>query len=306
MAGAGIASAQVHGSSDRQGAHPNTGRMEPQNLTATIFHLLGINPGSTFTDPGGRPLLVTQGSPIAPILGDAPITQARREPGGSLAMVPIYNEDLLLDTDFSRPSVQLQPTRPGRRLQGWQTALPGVLSVWLEGGHARIGIRPTDSPRSTPAASTPAPTFLAQELRNPRAGRFTFSAWVDGHAASSEDWDAFLEQFRCRLVIFGYTSLSKDPTPGKIREFASASFRPRFSESSQSAGANTIQTPSRVSARLRSQDDNANELGNGVGVAIVVEPITNVSKFRPVEASLRIARVELTFDARPRNDDVVV
>src|SRR5437870_5462797 len=42
LAGAGIRAAQVIGSSDRNGAYPKTAKMEPQDLTATLFHLLGI------------------------------------------------------------------------------------------------------------------------------------------------------------------------------------------------------------------------------------------------------------------------
>jgi hypothetical protein len=280
MAGAGIAGAQVYGASDKRGAYPTRGRMEPQDLTATIFHLIGIDPGSTFLDPAGRPLLVTRGTPIAPILGDAPATGERRESGGSLAMVPAYNQDLLLDADFTRLAAIL-PVQPGRRLQGWQ----GSPTVRLERGEARIG------------PSHPTPAFLAQTLRNPRAGRFTFSAWIRGGGASADDWDAFLERHRCRLVIFGYTTLGKDPTPGKTIEFASAPFRPTFG---------AIGERFSVSARLRSQDDGANELRKGVGVAIVVEPIASASRSTPDEAFLGLSRVTLSFDPRPRNDDVVV
>jgi hypothetical protein len=118
-------------------------------------------------------------------------------------------------------------------------------------------------------------------------------------------------------VIFGYSSLGKDPTPGKTIEFASASFRPRFSDkgdlrSAVSAGSGAPRRTRAadqsftVSARLRSQDDGARELSKGVGVAVVVEPVAVSAQFSPTEAFLRIHRVEIAFDPRPRNDDVVV
>ena len=43
LAGAGISGGQVYGSSDVNGAYPRTGRVLPQELAATIFHLLGID-----------------------------------------------------------------------------------------------------------------------------------------------------------------------------------------------------------------------------------------------------------------------
>jgi len=148
-----------------------------------------------------------------------------------------------------------------------------------------------------PPGGAAAPPFLAQELRNPRAGRFTFSAWIDGDGASDQAWNAFLERHRCRLVIFGYSNLGKDPTPGKTIEFASAPFRPSFRANPQRFS---------VSARLRSQDGNARELSKGIGVAVVVEPAAGAPQAPPIEAYLRISRVEIAFDPRPRNDDVVV
>ena len=38
--GAGISGARVYGSSDKHGAYPRDGRIEPQELTATILHEL--------------------------------------------------------------------------------------------------------------------------------------------------------------------------------------------------------------------------------------------------------------------------
>ena len=79
MAGAGISAGQVYGSSDRNGAYPLTGRVEPQDLTATILHLLGIGHEALFADRFGRPLRATEGEPIQALLSTrtAPTTAAR-------------------------------------------------------------------------------------------------------------------------------------------------------------------------------------------------------------------------------------
>ncbi|MDB5389763.1 MAG: hypothetical protein JWM11_5409 [Planctomycetaceae bacterium] len=68
MAGAGIKRGQVYGASDKTGAYPATDRVRPQDLTATILHLLGIGHEATFPDRTGRPFRVTEGEPISGIL----------------------------------------------------------------------------------------------------------------------------------------------------------------------------------------------------------------------------------------------
>ena len=50
VAGAGIGGGQVIGASDQQGAYPISRPIRPQDLAATIFHLLGINPAGEFVD----------------------------------------------------------------------------------------------------------------------------------------------------------------------------------------------------------------------------------------------------------------
>ena len=44
LAGGGVRGGQVYGSSDRLAAYPKDGRVPPQDLTATVFHCLGIPP----------------------------------------------------------------------------------------------------------------------------------------------------------------------------------------------------------------------------------------------------------------------
>jgi hypothetical protein len=55
----------VLGSSDRSAAYPATHPVSPADVAATIFHCLGIDPRAHVTDQQGRPLVVSQGNPIA-------------------------------------------------------------------------------------------------------------------------------------------------------------------------------------------------------------------------------------------------
>lgn len=67
MAGGGVRGGTVFGQSDRQGAFPLDGRVEPQDLNATIYHLLGYAPETEIHDRFGRPLAISNGRPIEAI-----------------------------------------------------------------------------------------------------------------------------------------------------------------------------------------------------------------------------------------------
>ena len=56
LAGGGVRGGQVLGSSDKIGGLPREGRVQPQDLTATIFHCLGYPPHTEIHDTLGRPL----------------------------------------------------------------------------------------------------------------------------------------------------------------------------------------------------------------------------------------------------------
>jgi uncharacterized protein (DUF1501 family) len=64
FAGAGIRGGVVHGSSDRTAAYPATQPVTPEDLAATIYHLLGIDRRTTLTGPLGRPLVLCDGEPL--------------------------------------------------------------------------------------------------------------------------------------------------------------------------------------------------------------------------------------------------
>jgi hypothetical protein len=68
LAGGGVQGGSVYGASDRQGAYPIEGRIEPQDLTATVYHCLGFSPSTEIHDKLGRPLAISKGNPISAIL----------------------------------------------------------------------------------------------------------------------------------------------------------------------------------------------------------------------------------------------
>lgn len=68
LAGAGIRGGVAYGASDAIGAYPASGRVLPQDLTATILTCLGIDPRTEIHDTVGRPLPLSTGEVIAPIL----------------------------------------------------------------------------------------------------------------------------------------------------------------------------------------------------------------------------------------------
>src|SRR5262245_27144625 len=119
LAGAGISGARVYGSSDKHGAYPRDGRFEPQDLSATILHLLGVGHAATFPDLSGRPQHATLGERLFDLLGDRPATSERAAPQGNLALVPPYTKEALLNRGFEEP-YPLTAIGSGKRIKGWQ------------------------------------------------------------------------------------------------------------------------------------------------------------------------------------------
>ena len=64
LAGGGVHGGQVIGSSDKIGGRPRDGRRQPQDLTATLFHSLGLEPHTEIRDTLGRPLVISRGEVI--------------------------------------------------------------------------------------------------------------------------------------------------------------------------------------------------------------------------------------------------
>lgn len=68
LAGGGIRGGLVHGSSDSIGGHPRDDRVQPWDLSATVFHSLGFGVETTINDAFGRPLALSKGEVIRPIV----------------------------------------------------------------------------------------------------------------------------------------------------------------------------------------------------------------------------------------------
>jgi hypothetical protein len=64
LAGAGIRGGQVLGASDRTAAHPARRPVSPDDLAATIYHALGIDPHTPVRDALSRPLPLSDGQPL--------------------------------------------------------------------------------------------------------------------------------------------------------------------------------------------------------------------------------------------------
>ena len=72
MAGGGMNTGQVIGATDKDGGHPVERPVKFQEVFATLYHCIGIDPTrTTITDPTGRPhYLVDSGNrPIAELVG---------------------------------------------------------------------------------------------------------------------------------------------------------------------------------------------------------------------------------------------
>jgi uncharacterized protein (DUF1501 family) len=69
FAGGGVRGGQVIGASDRIAAYPATAPISPGDLSATIYHALGIDHHQTVHDHLGKPLPLSEGSPLTPLFG---------------------------------------------------------------------------------------------------------------------------------------------------------------------------------------------------------------------------------------------
>jgi Protein of unknown function (DUF1501) len=68
LAGGGIRRGMVYGSSDSSGAYPKDNPVRPDDLSATIFTILGVDPTSEMRDPLNRPIPISYGSVVNSIL----------------------------------------------------------------------------------------------------------------------------------------------------------------------------------------------------------------------------------------------
>ena len=68
MAGGGVRGGVVYGESDRMSGLPQSDRVGPEEIHATIYHCLGVSPDAEITDQFGRPLRACEGEPIRGVL----------------------------------------------------------------------------------------------------------------------------------------------------------------------------------------------------------------------------------------------
>lgn len=68
LAGGGVKRGFIHGASDKNGAYPAENPVRPDDLAATMFYLLGIDPHTHVYAVGDRPVPVAEGNPIMEVL----------------------------------------------------------------------------------------------------------------------------------------------------------------------------------------------------------------------------------------------
>ncbi|HEX4130207.1 MAG TPA: DUF1501 domain-containing protein [Pirellulales bacterium] len=64
LAGGGVHGGMIYGSSDKNGAYPNTDPVTPGDLAATLFWRFGLDPGIEWHDQLGRPQKLATGQPL--------------------------------------------------------------------------------------------------------------------------------------------------------------------------------------------------------------------------------------------------
>ena len=68
FAGGGFARGKVVGSTDRFAGDVRETPVSPKDILATTYHLLGIDPNTTVTDPQGRPAPIAGTGQVRPEL----------------------------------------------------------------------------------------------------------------------------------------------------------------------------------------------------------------------------------------------
>ncbi len=71
MAGGGVRGGQVYGASDPGGAYPKDRPARPDDITATVFHALGLDPETEIRDQLNRPMPISAGKPLSALFSGA-------------------------------------------------------------------------------------------------------------------------------------------------------------------------------------------------------------------------------------------
>lgn len=315
MAGAGISGGQVYGSSDSQGAYPKTNRVEPGHLTASIFHLLGLNYQGTFSDPSGRELALTQHAPIWELLGTRPATNLRQLSTGDVAQVPPFDETrILANTDFSG-TTPVQPATSPSRPKGWrsltplvtgdenqfgtQVAAPTKLATLQLDQHLAVGISQTQVGKEVEIAAN-TKLLVGQEVRSPFAGTYRLTVDLIGQADDAALFkELFEQQFECQVFYFQLMDKTKQIT--SIKTLAALPFTPQLLDPQQPK----LQRLELVKEFINPKPGTNFSFGLGMGVGLQVRKKTAGGvKIPASKALLSVVNVELEFLGKEVNQDV--
>jgi hypothetical protein len=322
LAGAGISGGQVYGSSDKTGGFPVSQRVQPGDLTATIFHLLGIDSQGSFPDRLGRLHRLTDGEPLMKLLGSEPATLERIKSTGDVARVPPFDPTrFLLKTNFAGENVLQTVTAPSRP-KGWrahpdptaqannriEVRLDQSSSVPGENGTTvTLGLHTDPAASETLRFSQNAMASITQEVRSPFAGRFTLRVKLRAEGASREWFETvFLKHFTCRLAFLQFNNQKKNAL--EARQLSAVNISPKFHEAGRS-------TDAWQTFELTSNFENPRPGSNfsfGSGLAVSVQLVkTSGGTLRIPESDIhstfiRIWEVSLEFSGKKRNPNVKV
>ena len=68
LAGGGVKRGFIYGKSDKHASEPDENPVTPEDLTATIYYLLGIDPRAHIYDTQNRPLMISSGEPVMEVV----------------------------------------------------------------------------------------------------------------------------------------------------------------------------------------------------------------------------------------------
>ena len=68
LAGGGTKRGFVYGESDKIAAYPASNPVKPDDLAATMYYLLGIDPATEVAGFGGRPVAISAGRPVMGVM----------------------------------------------------------------------------------------------------------------------------------------------------------------------------------------------------------------------------------------------
>jgi hypothetical protein len=215
--------------------------------------------------------------------------------------VPPFDASWLIDASFDT-SLPLVPPSPPSRDKGWR-AFP----IWSKKTPPAFGVLKDkglvfgfglDDAKQSPSVEAGFRAIAAQEIRNARGGHYTFCVKASGEAASADEFEKLiLGNFTCKLLLFRFRDTNKDPRT--VDELAAAEFRPAFGKTETF----------KVDRFLGSKTPGANfPIGNGLGVAIVLEKKTPGSLSAPMgqRAAIRIHSVTLDFSPGARDENTLL